>query len=232
MGYAGKLDLKFKARDLRKNGLSIKEIEKKLGVSRSSVSIWVRDVSLTTEQIDKLYRNKRTGALKGSYVASLNKIKKSEELTKRLKEEGEREVGKISKREFFLTGVAMYFAEGDKSGKNVAFSNSDPRAIKFMTDWFLSVCKASKNKIRCDLYIHDNLNEKEAKKYWSELINIPIEQFRKSYIVKNNKNRLRKVKHIYGVLRVGVSNANLHRKIMGWISGIFSVKSKGSFIPR
>ena len=223
MSYPGKLDLRFKARGLREKGLSTKEIEKVLGVSRSSVSIWVRDVLLTDEQIDKLYRNKRTGALKGSYVASLNKIRKSEELTKKLKEEGEGEVGKISKREFFLIGVAMYFAEGNKSGRNVAFSNSDSRAIKFMTDWFLNECGVPENKLRCDLYIHDNLNEKEAKKYWSKLTDIPIEQVRKSYVVKNNKNRLRKVRHIYGVLRVGVSNANLHRKIMGWISGIFSV---------
>lgn len=223
MGYAGKLDLRFKARDLREKGLSIQEIEKELRVSRSSVSIWVRDVPLTKEQIDKLYRNKRTGALKGSYIASLNKIRKSQELTKKLKEEGEKEVGDLSKREFFLIGVAMYFAEGDKSGKNVAFSNSDPRAIKFMADWFLKVCKIPRDKFKCDLYIHDNLDESEAKKYWSKLIGIPLEQFRKSYIVKNNKNRLRKVKHIYGVLRIGTSNANLHRKIMGWISGIFSV---------
>ena len=223
MGYAGKLELKSKAICLREKGFSIKEIERKLKVSRSSASIWVRDVKLTPEQIDRLYRNKKTGSLRGSYIAAINKIRKSEELTRKFREEGEKEVGRLSKREFFLIGVAMYFAEGNKSGKNIAFSNSDPRAIKFMTDWFLNVCKIPKNKLKCDLYIHDNLDEKKAKNYWSELIGIPLEQFRKSYIVKNNQNRLRKVKHIYGVLRVGSNNANLHRKIMGWISGIFII---------
>ena len=56
MSYSGKLDLKLKAQDLRSKGLSVKDIEKKLGISRSSASIWVRDISLTKEQINKLYR--------------------------------------------------------------------------------------------------------------------------------------------------------------------------------
>ena len=58
MGYGGKLKLQTRARVLRKAGFAIKSIEKKLGVSRSSVSLWVRDVPLTKQQIEKLYLNK------------------------------------------------------------------------------------------------------------------------------------------------------------------------------
>ncbi len=221
MGYAGKLDLKIKARALRKRGLSIKDIEKKLKVSRSSVSIWVRDVKLTRKQLEKLYLNKRTGALRGCIVAAMNKIKKKDKLVKKLIQEGKKEVARISSRDKFVIGIAMYFAEGEKTGDNVGFSNTDPLAIKFMTDWFRKYCKVTEEKFRCYLYIHDNLDEVKAKKYWSKLTGIPLHQFRKSYIVKNNPNRLRKVRHVYGVLRVSISNANLHRKIMGWISGIF-----------
>jgi len=221
MGYAGKLDLKLKARSLRKSGLSIREIQKRLKVSKSSVSIWVRDIRLTKKQLEKLYLNKKTGNLKGSIIAAMNKIRKREKLTKKLMQEGKKEVGKLSKRDKFVIGISMYFAEGDKTDKSVVFSNTDSQAIKFMVDWLRKVCKVPEEKFRCNLYIHDNLNEKEAKKFWSDLIKIPLSQFRKSYIVKNNPNRLRKVKHKYGVLRVTVSNVNLHRKIMGWISGVF-----------
>ena len=221
MGYAGKLDLKLKARTLRKNGLSIKTIEKKLKVSRSSVSIWVRDIKLTKKQLEKLYLNQRTGALRGCIIAAMNKIREKDKLTKKLIEEGEKEVGRLSKRDKFMIGVSMYFAEGEKTGKNVGFSNTDPLAIKFMIDWFRKYCKVPEEKFRCYLYIHDNLDELKAKRYWSKLTRVPLHQFRKSYIVKNNPNRLRKTRHIYGVLRISVSNANLHRKIMGWISGMF-----------
>lgn len=221
MGYAGKLDLKLKARSLRKNGLSIGEIQKRLRVSRSSASIWVRDIRLTRKQLEKLYLNKKTGALRGSIIAAMNKIRKREKLTKKLIQEGKKEVGRLSKRDKFITGVVMYFAEGSKGDDSVSFSNSDPRAIKFMVNWFRVICKVPEKKFRCSLYIHDNLNEEKAKKYWSRLIKIPLSQFRKSYIVKNNPRRLRKVKHKYGVFRLTISNVNLHRKIMGWIEGLF-----------
>ncbi|MDP2910709.1 MAG: hypothetical protein Q8N58_02925 [bacterium] len=221
MGYAGKLDLKLKARSLRKRGLSIKEIQKQLKVSRSSVSIWVRNIRLTKKQLEKLYLNKKTGSLKGSIIAAMNKVRAREELVIKLMRKGEREIGKLSKRDKFIIGVAMYFAEGDKTDRNVAFSNTDPRAIKFIIDWFRRTCKISEKRFRCNLYIHDNLNEKKAKRFWSYLTKIPLSQFRKSYIVKNNPNRLRKIKHKYGVLRITVSDVNLNRRIMGWISGIF-----------
>lgn len=220
MGYSGKLDLKFKARALRKRGLSIKTIEKRLNVSRSSVSIWVRDVILTKDQINKLYLNKKTGALKGSYVAAMNKIRRREELTKNIKERAKREIGKILKRDRFITGIAMYFAEGGKSDGGIDFSNSDPKAIKFMIGWFKEFCKVPNKKFRGALYIHDNLNEKKAINFWSKLTDIPKSQFIKTYIVKNNPKRLRKTKHEYGVFRIAISNVNLHRRIMGWIEGL------------
>jgi predicted transcriptional regulator len=221
MSHAGKLDLKLKAKALRKKGLSVKEIQKRLKVSRSSVSLWVRDVKLTKRQLEKLYLNKKTGQLKGSIIAAINKTKIREDITKVLTGEGKKEVGKISRRDRFIAGVVLYFAEGEKSGEHINFSNSDPRAIKFMVDWFREFCKIPEEKFRCSLYIHDNLNESKGKKFWSKLTKIPLSQFRKSYIVKNNSNRLRKTKNLYGVLRIGTSDVNLHRKIMGWISGVF-----------
>ena len=221
MSYAGKLELKLQARDLRKKGLSVKEIQKRLKVSKSSVSLWVRDIKLTKKQLKKLYLNSRTGALKGSIIAAMNKIRAREELTRKLLKEGMKEIGTLSKRDKFITGVAMYFAEGSKGDKNVSFSNTDPKAIKFMVGWLRNFCNVPEKKFRASLYLHDNLNERRAKQFWSKLTKIPLDQFRKSYIVKNNPNRLRKVKHIYGVLKITVSNANLHRKIMGWISGVF-----------
>jgi hypothetical protein len=223
MGYGGKLLLKQKAQELRKKGLSIKAIEKKLNVSRSSVSLWVRNIKLTKEQLEKLYLNKKTGGLKGSIIAAMNKIKKREKLTKKLIEEGKKEVGKLSKRDRFILGIALYFAEGTKADKNVSFCNSDPKAIKFMVNWFTEFCQVPLEKFRCNIYLHDNLDEEKAKKYWSFLTKIPLSQFRKNYIVKSKKKRFRKTVNPYGVFRITISDVNLHRKIMGWISGVFDL---------
>ena len=45
MGYRGKLSERQQARQLRRAGLPLAEIASRLGVSKSSVSLWVRDVS-------------------------------------------------------------------------------------------------------------------------------------------------------------------------------------------
>ena len=221
MGYAGKLELKNKAQLLRKNGYSYNEILKQVRVSKDTISRWCRDVVLTKSQKLRLYKKKYSGGLRGCIIGAKKKQKEREELTKKLLKEGIREIGDLSKRDKFIAGIALYFAEGSKGDEHVCFSNSDPRAIKFMIEWLRKVCGAPIKKFRGSLYLHDNLDEKKAKKFWSELTEIPLNQFTKTYIVKNNPHRLRKVKHIYGVLRITVNNVNLHRRIMGWISGVF-----------
>ncbi|MFH1990725.1 MAG: hypothetical protein ABIJ19_02610, partial [Patescibacteria group bacterium] len=49
-GLIMRLKEKLEARRLRCLGYSFNEIHKKLGVAKSSVSLWVRDIRLTPEQ--------------------------------------------------------------------------------------------------------------------------------------------------------------------------------------
>lgn len=76
MGYFGKVELQLQAVKLRKKGLSIRDIEKTLHISRASASTWTKGVELTKKQIDTLYKGKISGGLKGSFIASQNKINK------------------------------------------------------------------------------------------------------------------------------------------------------------
>lgn len=223
VGYYGKTLLRYEARKLRKKGWSVRKIEEKLKVSRSSVSLWVRDVGLSKKIREKLYINQRTGGLRGSFIAGQNKIKKRKHTTEVIIDKARREVGLLSNRDSFIAGIALYFAEGNKADKAVIFTNSDPRAIKFMVYWLKKYCSVAEQSFRCNIYIHDNLDEDRGKRYWSKVSTIPLSLFRKSYIVKNNPKRFRNSKHEFGVCRVTVSNVNLHRRIMGWISGLFEL---------
>jgi len=50
-----KTDERNRARILRReHGLSVRHITKVLGVSKSSVSLWVRDIELAPEQVARL----------------------------------------------------------------------------------------------------------------------------------------------------------------------------------
>lgn len=51
------------ARELRSEGWSVRQIQQELGVSRSSVSLWVRDVPLSPEQVLRLCESERRGPI-------------------------------------------------------------------------------------------------------------------------------------------------------------------------
>ena len=66
---------RIKARIMRKDGISIVTIAKELGVSKSATSLWCRDILLTSEQIEKLKKQK--GSAMGRWMgAESNRRKK------------------------------------------------------------------------------------------------------------------------------------------------------------
>ena len=224
MGYFGNLDLKLNAQKLRRKGLSYSEIQRIINVPKGTLSGWCRDVALTEKQALRLFKNKLKGSARGRIIgAKRQQAKRLKQITDLLTE-GKSEIGKLSTRERFLTGIALYAAEGTKTDKACSFSNSDPLLIKFMAGWFREFCHVSEEKLRGAIWIHDNLDATKAIKYWSKLVNIPISQFHKTYIAKNKPNslKIRKNIHKYGVFSVRFSDAKIHRKLMGWISGVFA----------
>ena len=224
MGYFGKIEEKALALKLRRRGLSYSEIQKLVKVSKDTLSRWCRDIILSPEQIERLRKRKLKGSERGRIIGA----KKLQE--KRLREiellnlSGRKDIGDLSKRDRFLIGVSLYAAEGVKSDHNVEFSNSDPRMISFMMKWFREFCDISEDRFRGAIWIHDNLDKHKAVKYWSKLTKIPINQFHKTYVVRNKENsrKVRKKRNEFGVFSVRVSSAKTQRKIMGWVSGILS----------
>jgi len=223
VGYFGNLEKKLQAQKLRRKGYSYPQIQKILNVPKSTLSGWCRDIALTEKQALKLFNNKLRGAAKGRIIGA------KRQQARRLKEiqdmmfEGRREVGTLLAKDRFIAGISLYSAEGTKTDKSCSFSNSDPKLIKFMADWFREFCKVPENKLRGAIWIHDNLDADEARKYWSSLTGIPESQFYKTYIAKNkvNSSKIRKNIHNYGVFSVRFSDAKVHRKLMGWIAGVF-----------
>jgi len=49
-----KREIREQARVLRFQGMSVRDICLTLGVAKSSISLWVRDIELTQDQVEKL----------------------------------------------------------------------------------------------------------------------------------------------------------------------------------
>jgi transposase len=97
MGYRGKLAERQQARRLRGTGLPLAEIAARLGVSKSSVSLWVRDVAF--EPLPRVTRGRRRAP------NALQRRRQAE--VDRLLEEGRARIGRLSEREFLVAGVAV-----------------------------------------------------------------------------------------------------------------------------
>ena len=222
VGYAGKIKEKRLARKLRGQGLSYNEIKKKVNVSKSTLSLWCRDVILSPEQLERLIARKIKGAERGRIIGAKRQQQERIKRTNKLLRQGIREIGKLNKRDRFISGVALYLGDGYKNDKGVGFSNSNPKIIEFMMKWFREFCQIPEEKFRGQIWIHDNLNEFKARKYWSKTTKISIEQFQKSYIAENKteSRKIRKNLHEHGVFAIRVHDSAIQRRILGWMAGI------------
>lgn len=224
MGYYGRLKLKLHARKMRGKGISYLEIMRVLHIPKSTVSDWCHDVHLTKNQLHKLYKSKKAGALKGSIIAARHKQEKRIQETKELFIQGKKEIGTLSKRDKFLAGIAFYASEGTKSGQGCIFANADPKIIKFMVDWFRQFGHVPRKKFYGAIWLHEGLDENKSKRFWSKLTRIPLDHFYKTYIAENKtkSKKIRKNIHTHGVFSFYVSDVVLYRKIRGWIGGVLT----------
>ncbi len=208
---------KIKAIQLRKQGKSYSEILKKISVSKSTLSLWLRDIELTKKQKKLLLK----GRQKSRYAGAKARQKQRVEKTKKIIELAKKEAKKNYKNSLFLSGLMLYWAEGDKSDiqEEVKFTNSDLVMIKLMIKWFQNICKVPKNKFRIALHIHTLHCRANIEQYWSKITKIPLTQFHKTQIkptsLKHRKNPL-----YNGTCAVIIYNKNLFRKIKGWKIGI------------
>lgn len=209
---------------LRKSGRSIRSIAKQLKVSTSTASLWCREIELTTDQKINLSLKSANTELLRRYANKRHEDKIIR--NKDIFEKAKGELTKLTNNELFLSGVALYWAEGFKniSEGRVGFCNSDPRMIKFMMFWFRNILKISDSNftLRAEFNIIHSKRQQEIENYWSELTGIPLVQFNKPYFQKSVLLRNYPNKDIYhGVLRIRIrKSSHLLARFRGWIEGL------------
>jgi hypothetical protein len=216
MGYRGKLADQQQARQLRRTGLPLAEIAAHLGVAKSSVSLWVRDVEFSPLPRPPRGRRRDPNALQRRKRVEID----------RLVEEGRARIGRLSEREFLVAGVALYAGEGSKGDGTVRFVNSDPRMVVLFCTWLRHFYEIDESRLRLTLYLHQGLDLPAAMVYWSALTGIPQSQFCKPYRAVPDPS-IRHAKHVHGCVTVRYSCSATHRSIMGLVGALLG----GAAIP-
>src|SRR3989338_580407 len=209
---------KEKAIQLRKQGLSYKDILKEIPVAKSSISLWLKDLPLTEEEKKFLkYRRKANitnGRIKAATVLHNKRLAKDRALFLDAKSEFELFIPEP----FFGIGLALYWAEGTKRGSGFAFSNSDPAMVRMMVLWIEKYLKIHCSELTARLYTHRPFENDGLEDFWSHVTEIPIANFRKT-TYKPMGLSVKKRPNYKGCLRVLTRNSTVNlRKMLFWQS--------------
>jgi hypothetical protein len=210
MGYRGKVAEQEKARLLRAENRTLAEIAEMLGVSKSSVSLWVRDVPFTPSK-------RRYGPQRRPHPQHLAKLREIEEC----QFEGRKAIGILDDDAFLAAGVALYAGEGAKSGGSVIFANTDPTMIRFHCAWLRRFFDIDEARLRVRVYLHEGLDLDAAEEHWSRVTGVPRSQFRSPYRAAADPTN-RRNKHEFGCAYVGYSCTHTLRKILGLMHALLS----------
>lgn len=212
-----KPDKREEARRLRsEEGMAITEICRVLGVSKSSVSVWVRDIELTEAQKDRLHDQHYAyrAQTKGGHTNAV----KARELRKQYQEEGRT---KARERDpLHIAGCMLYWGEGAKKRNVLGLSNSDPALLQFYVR-FLKESLLIENEeisLRIYCYLGNEIAQEDVEQYWLSTLDLP-DTCLKTVVInpqpKSSQQKGRKL--LYGVGVIDVFSTRLVQHVFGAI---------------
>ncbi|MYT23446.1 hypothetical protein GTW69_24700 [Streptomyces sp. SID7760] len=214
-------DLRARARELRLQGMTYDRIQVELGCSKSSISLWVRDLPRPERRRSP---EEASAVAKRGWERTLQ-LRETERC--RTKREAATEIGSLSERELFILGVGLYWSEGSKDKpyerrERAVFVNSDPGMISVYLAW-LRLLGVDEDRVRYFLMIHESADVAGAERFWAEHVGADSSRFTKTTLKRHNPtSRRRNTGETYrGCLAVRVlKSADLYRRVEGWWCGI------------
>lgn len=205
-----------KAIQLRKIGKSYREITKVLGIPKSTLTYWFKDVKWSKEIKKRL-------ALKANIEARKRMIKIShqakierEKLYYNYRKIAQENYLKYSKERLFISGLMIYWGEGDSNLKNgiIRVTNTDPVMLKVFFLFLKKYLPEIISKLRTYLVLYPDLNDLICKNFWSKQLKIHLDKFYKSQYIygKHPTKRLS-----YGICTITVTSRSYKEIIISWI---------------
>jgi len=198
---------KEESRRLREQGLSVNEIAKMLKVSKSSVSVWVRDHVLTDEQRQVL------NARMSFAAANLKKMSDAREKRDTHQQKGRLQAKAGDAR--FIAGCMLYWAEGSKKRNSVVFVNSDPEMMMFFVDFLRDYYGVQNAEITLSITAHvtSEMSLEQTVNFWLECLALDSSCLRKNTVRRGNPDGKLK----YGIARLAVHRTDIVQGIFGAI---------------
>ncbi len=171
---------------MRKDGASYTQIKESLGVSKSTLSLWLRDMPLSEARMKEVRGN---SAVRIERFRATMKAKRDKRLAN-VYQVVSKKIGKMNHKEMFIAGLFLYWGEGGKTTTTTTtISNTDPAVLKFFIAWLQSLGVAT-DKLRVKIHLYRDMDIEYETAYWSKTLGIPRKNFRNPYIKDSARSGL------------------------------------------
>lgn len=216
-----------KAKKLRKEGRSLKEISDALNVSRSTVSLWMRNIQISPLAQQRILTRQKKGR-----EAGVTKLRESrEENLARIESLVDQLIPSLNFSKEQCKGLCalLYGCEGSKrEGGRIVFINSDPDLIRFFLLMFRKSFTLDESKFRALVHVHTYHNERKQVRFWSEITEIPKNQFTRSYRKINGGKNTRA--DYQGCVSIRYSDTNIQKELIILYKKIIAQKNQSMVV--
>lgn len=196
--------------ELRRQGQSLPEIQKIVGIGYGSVHRYIQGVSID-EQFRHIWLGKRGGSIKRKKIAEQKATGKALNL-----------IGEVSDKEQIIFLSALYWGEGNKTDFSII--NSDPILIKIIVSGLQRVFDIPISRIRPSVRIYQGIDQEQAVQYWSKTLGILRDNFGHCEIILGKK--IGKLPH--GMCRVRVLRGG---DLLKYVKAIYTTMAKSLLSP-
>ncbi len=122
-----------------------------------------------------------------------------------------------------IKALIIWWCEGTKARRDYRWKNAylypievintNPKIIKIFLDFLREDMNVPHEKIKGQLQIHEGDNKKSFEKFWSNYLDLPVEQFNKT-IIRKKGNKIGKTR---GTFKLRVYNKKLFERLYGML---------------
>ena len=183
MNKGNRINKRLHATELRRQGHSLSYISEKVGVSRGTLSHWLRDIAyiphtLTAETIKKARAK-----------SAITKNKRRLETMAVTKVFVFKELAAMTDRELFFVGIGLLAGRGNVASERVEFTTSDAKEAAIFTKWLKRGVGVPANHIYARVILGPSHTGATALDFWSKAIAIPNSHIKKTVVNRSEQGR-------------------------------------------